>query len=33
MTIDAGRISYNYSNNSTPWITNNFTERILVVNY
>ena len=26
--IDAGRISYDYSNNSTPWITNNYIERI-----
>ncbi|GES80338.1 hypothetical protein GLOIN_2v950431 [Rhizophagus clarus] len=26
--IDAGRISYNHSDNSAPWTMNNFTERI-----
>jgi len=26
--IDAERISYDHSNNSTPWTTNNYTERI-----
>jgi hypothetical protein len=26
--IDAGRILYDYSSNSIPWTTNNFTERI-----